>query len=349
VLPPKQTALFNDLLDDKITIFADRTHWQDRCINLIPGCTERAHEAFGKKLPHVSFYFFSSHADFTSYHEELFGYKPRWAWQSGSAAYVKEQGLVLISDRVSQQETELGIVMHEYSHALFRARYTNQQNRIPTWLDEGCADYLAMPWYQELFKRTPDIIKGEAQAGRLATYRSFARSVYTKASAGYAISRLIVFELMRGQPLDAVAYIFDAAKRSDGAFEDVIREICGLNPKQLYEKVLADCDVEQPAPVRAGRISLQRAPYWTSWETRKDVPSTFRESLFDLYAWKLEHYGQNYHEHELNSYKYPNWNAFAIAYLRFLKNTECARMKKTERDEQKWPRLFGPASLGAKC
>jgi hypothetical protein len=335
LLPTKQTELFDGLLDDKVTIFADRTHWQKRCIEVIPECVKRAHEAFGMNLPHASFYFFSSHADFTSYYQELFGSKPRYAWQSGTGSYIREQGIVLISDKgkKSREETELGLVMHEYSHVLCRSRYANQQSWIPTWLEEGCADYLAMPWYQELFKSTSSVIRGEANARRVATYQSFGRSVYTNARAGYAIARLMVDELMRDQQLDTLAYIFDEAKRRNGAFADVIKEICGLTPKQLYEKVLADCEVDQASLARSRKSSQQRQSYWIPWASRKEMPSTFHECLFDLHFWKLEHYGRNYREHELNSYKYPNWREFAVAYLHFLSKTNCARMKKNERDE----------------
>ena len=348
MLPTQQTGLFDRLLDDKVTIFADRTCWQTRCIDVIPECIKRAHEAFGSSLPHVSFYFFSEHADFRSYHQKLFGSKPRHSWQSGTGAYINGQGVVLISDKNKShpKEAELGIVMHEYSHALFRARYeNNQHNRIPTWLDEGCADYLARPWYQEVFKDTREAIKNEGSAGRLPSYQSFARSVYPKARAGYAIARLMVVELMRQQQLAVIAYIFDEAKTRNGAFSDIINEICGLRPRQLYEKVLADCDVDKPG-VQNGQSSRQRKSYWISWESRTEIPSTFHECQIDLYFWKLQNYGRKYDQHELNSHKYPNWHAFAIAYLHFLKNTNHATMKKCERDALRaMPRLDRSAKL----
>src|SRR5262249_49759092 len=140
-------------------------------------------------------------------------------------------------------------------------------------------------------------------------------------------------ELMRGQQLETVAYILDEAKRRDGAFADVIKEICGLNPKQLYEKVLVDCEVDQSTAVRTVSRSRQRPTYWTSWEMREEIPHRFCEFLSDRYYWEFEHYGRNYHEQVLNCYKYPHWREFAIAYLRYLKNTTCPLLKKHERGE----------------
>lgn len=329
-MPSTKQDLFDPSIADKIVVYSDGSKWQRHCVDILPACVDLAHQIFGLNLPTVSFYFFSKHSAFVDYFEELFGAKPRHSWQTGTGAFVNGKGVVLISGRRKRSD-ELDIVMHEYGHALFGARYEHAAGRIPSWLNEGCAEYISMAWSKNDFKSTVDTIRNEAAAHRLPTFRSLARSVYVQPKAGYALARLMVLELMRGQDLKTIAFIFDEAKRRDGDFNGVIKDICGLDPKQLYQKVLADCNLNEPDLKKAG-ARQQKKVLWTPWDSRITIPLTLQECLVDLYFWKLEHFGCNYVEHELNAVKYPHWRQLFLAYLECLKAADFKSLQRYERD-----------------
>jgi hypothetical protein len=336
MLPPKHALPANESIADFVTVYAHGSEWQQHIIGLMPDFVRRANKVFGTDLPHVSFYFFSTYREFRAGFYELLGSSPMASWQTGTGIYRDNRGMVLVSEKDKHNKSRDGadIVMHEYSHALCPYFYGQTYlSDIPSWLNEGLADFLSIPWCQDRYAKTPEIIRQEADAGGLPSYRSLATSIYGRcARAGYALARLMVVDLLRDKDPDVIAYILKETQRRNGDFAQIIQEISGRTPRQLYEKVLLDCSLSEPA-VQKRKSAPGRTKYWVAWESREKRPTTLSECMHDLYMWKLETFGRRYRESDIDASSYPHWDAFGRACIRFIQETPFSRMKKSERDQ----------------
>ena len=330
MLPPKHIDVFTAALREQVTVFAAGSRWQNRCFELLPDFVERARLAFGDDLPHTHFYLFRTYPEFLEHWVDLTGHiKPGYSWQTGTGFFRNNRGVVIISEQNKRRRTQesMGIVMHEYGHALCWS-VIGQNGAIPSWLNEGFADYLARPWYEGLFENAARTIRAQAVRGRIRNYASFARSVYGNGSAGYEIARLMVAELMRGKPLSTIAYILHKGKEKNFSYSDVIRQVCGFTPRQLFQKVLTDCGVTEP-PAKPRQAARERVVKWRPWEERTELPMQLQQCVYDVYLWRCETFGRKWYLQDGGAY--PHWDTLARSYLRFLQEKPYELMKKSDR------------------
>jgi hypothetical protein len=244
MLPPKIVNRFDASIEKLVTVYADDTPWQNEVLRLIPDFVARAQDIFGPDLPHVNFYLFKTYRNLVRHYRELTGCAhPRG--QDGTGGLRSDgHAFILISEvRRNGRVTDIGNVIHEYGHALCNTIYGGMYlYHVPPWFNEGVADYIGLPWYADLYRSAPELIREEARADRVPTYDVLISDFYEYDNAAYAIARLMVYALLRNlETIDAIWQILQEAGKANGAFPEVIEKIGGYRTEDLYERVLSEC------------------------------------------------------------------------------------------------------------
>lgn len=199
---------------------------------------------FGRPLPPITFYFFDSRPEFNSFHKELLHADVVHSWHDGTGNFnvvlfceVDQSGRVT---RPANRLSTTGDVLHEYGHALCATIYGDDfLSVVPQWFNEGIADALAAPFYDELYRHAADHLRKMCAARRPApSYEVLAGRMYEDPETGYAFGRLMVKEIL-GQNLKpyVARAILDNARRSN--FDLAMRTVCGMGGKEAYERVRA--------------------------------------------------------------------------------------------------------------
>lgn len=274
MLPPVVKNRFDISVEEVATVYADERAWSE-VISLIPDFVARAHELFGRHLPHINFNLFAKYSDLAEHFREITGH-PKPLLGTGGIGWM----IACKTDRNKRpaHSGSPGVVMHEYGHALCNTIYGSQYlNHIPSWLNEGFADYAALPWAESWYESAPVIIRNAAQNGTLPTFRTLSRNFFKYDEAAYPIARLMVVELLRGRGPEAVGEILQQAKDHGGAFVDVVTEMANRRPQDLYAKVITDCGVDLDAAEQA-RIAKKK-PLRTPWMRYPETEKRWRKHV----------------------------------------------------------------------
>lgn len=268
MLPPKVKKRFGTPIQKTITVYADEPQWND-IIGLMPNFVSRAHELFGSDLPHVKFYLFARYVDFARHYSQLVGCQR----PSGQVA-TGNLGIVIASMTNSRNQivNRPSVIMHEYGHALCNTIYgPDYLSKIPSWLNEGIADYAAMPWYSDTYEWRRQIIRDEAAKERVPIYEELSGDFFKYPHAAYSVAALMVCELLREHESRMILQILHVARQCNGAFAEVIQQFALVSSRDLYEKVLNSCNV--------ATISKRPSPPFT-W-TREPANEKFWRQIID--------------------------------------------------------------------
>ncbi|MGH9550053.1 MAG: hypothetical protein ACRD3W_11790, partial [Terriglobales bacterium] len=183
----------------RITVYATGSPWQLGIIKQVPAFIERTEQIFGADLPHMSFYFFEKRKEFEESYPILldsqFPYEHDWHDGTGNV------GKVLFCDVNMRGEMLRGAgdVLHEYGHAMCHTIYGEDYlHHVPSWWNEGTADFVAAEFYREAGDATLQILLNEHKNGKFSDFSTLTNDFFRYPSASYAIGRLMVQELAQG-------------------------------------------------------------------------------------------------------------------------------------------------------
>lgn len=239
--PAASTGLPKDERLSAVRVYADDTPWIRAILEVLPRTVERAEEVFGKDLPPIDFYLFSSREDYTAFYKALFGQNIPTSWQNGTGnsnvvtfCQTDREGKPVGTPGASRGR---GDVLHEYGHALMNTLYGDGYLRnVPQWFDEGASDFLAREYYKELFESSARLIR---KAAVVPSLNELTRHLYERdPSLRYGVARYMVDEMLKDRDSSVLRDILRQAS-ADGDFEKAILAVTGLAPETLRERVIA--------------------------------------------------------------------------------------------------------------
>jgi hypothetical protein len=242
--PPPAKGLPEDESLASLRVFADETPWIQAVIQALPDYLRRAREVLGEDLPPIDFYFFRSRVTYKDFYKFLFGVDIPTAWQNGTG----NSNVVTFcqEDREGKPVNApgsargLGDVLHEYNHALIHTLYGDGYLRqVPQWLDEGLADFLARPYYKELFESSAGLLRRHFEKSTAPTLEDLSRRLYERdPNVNYGMARFMVDELLKDREPGVIRDILKRA-RPDGDFNKAIFEATGITSVELRDRVIS--------------------------------------------------------------------------------------------------------------
>ncbi len=227
-----------------IRIFADETPWIREVVKSLPAFVDRARAVLGEDLPPVDFYLFRAREQYERFYKALFGVEVATAWQNGTGdsnvvVFCQEDREGRILGRPGALRG-LGDVLHEYTHSLLNSFYGDRYLRhVPQWLDEGLSDFVARPYYGELFESSAVAIRKFLAKSVPPAYEDLCRRLYERDSfVRYGMARFMVEELMKSRETKVIRDILRRAA-PPGDFDQAILGATGAIPADLRERVLA--------------------------------------------------------------------------------------------------------------
>lgn len=238
--PPARTAG----IPSSLRVFADDTPWIREVLRSIPDFSRRAQEVFGPDLPTIDLYLFQSRDRYVRFYRAMFGVEVSTWWQNGTG----DSNVVVFCQEDRQGRPigppgaprGLGDVLHEYGHALLNTLYGDRYLRqVPQWLDEGFADFVARPYYEELFETSGAAIRKFLAKSPAPGVEDLSRRLYQRDSfVRYGIARFMVEEMTKGRETGVVRDLLRRAA-TDGDFEAAVRGTTGSDPAELLDRTLA--------------------------------------------------------------------------------------------------------------
>lgn len=242
--PPPAKGLPEDDSLSSIRVFADDTPWIREVLKVLPKYVARAREVLGEDLPEIDFYLFRSRVTYKDFYKFLFGVDIPTAWQNGTG----NSNVVTFcqEDREGKPVNApgsargLGDVLHEYNHALIHTLYGDGYLRqVPQWLDEGLSDFLARPYYKELFESSAALLRRHLERSAAPSLEDLSRRLYERdPNVNYAMARFMVDELLKDREPGVIRDLLKRA-RPDGDFNKAIFEATGVKSAELRDRVLA--------------------------------------------------------------------------------------------------------------
>jgi hypothetical protein len=242
--PPPAKGLPEDGRLKGLRIFADDTPWIRAILAAFPDFVRRANEVFGEDLPPIDVYLFQSRLAYKDFYKSLFGVDIPTAWQNGTGS----ANVVTFcqEDREGKpinapgSPRALGDVLHELNHALVHTMFgDNYLRHVPQWLDEGLSDFLARPYYKELFESSAVLLRRQLATSAAPTTDELARRMYERdPNLHYAMARYMVDELLKDRKPAVILEILKRA-RPEGDFEKALVEGAGTTPAELRGRVIA--------------------------------------------------------------------------------------------------------------
>jgi hypothetical protein len=226
-----------------VRLFAEQTPWTRPIMKALPVFVQRARQAFGSDVPPISFYIFKTRSSFETIFRLVFNAEIRHSWQDGTGNY----NIVVFCERdrtgkISRKAAiacSTGDVLHEYGHALCTTIYGDRYlHRVPQWLNEGMADAIARPYYDELFGRADYFLKQFAtKKMRPPSYEQMCTDMYSDPGVGYIIARAMVAELVKNDDLSVLGAIIRRARQLKN-FERAVELATGISPRTCYNRVI---------------------------------------------------------------------------------------------------------------
>ncbi len=224
-----------------IEIYAANSNWTNPILKELPKFSERARMIFGN-VPKITFYILAQRRDFSTFYRDMFesSAEERW-WNNGTGV----SNVVVFSERDRNGNWSLfpgtarscGDVLHEYGHALCDTIYgDNYLDHVPEWLNEGMADAVARPYYDELFLSTDALLRNFAKKNKPPEYEGLCHRLYASPDVGYAFGRLMVENLLAGDVRRVATIVSDSRAAQD--FEKGIRSATGRSGRDAYDAVV---------------------------------------------------------------------------------------------------------------
>jgi hypothetical protein len=239
--PPLLKA-FHDATNLKIRVYGRQTDWSKPVFAAMPDFMTRAREIFGADYPAIDFYFFEARDHFDNFYSAMFGTRSQKWWHNGTGTF----NVVAYCERhrdgsvagVPGAPRNIGNVLHEYGHALLSTYYGDGYLRVvPNWLNEGLADAVARPLHPELFNESRERVSGWGRNGVPPTYKQMCRELYDDPDVRYAVARLMVEELLNGEP-DRIKRILNEARRTR-SFERALKSVTGYEGRYWHRRIVA--------------------------------------------------------------------------------------------------------------
>ncbi|MBX9668834.1 MAG: tetratricopeptide repeat protein [Candidatus Obscuribacterales bacterium] len=221
------------------SIYGIQTTWSRPVIDELPRFVGRAFQIFGRATQPINFYLFDKRDRFESYYKLIFSVSPQNAWHDGTGnksivvfCEVSKTGMVT---RPAGIPRTLGDVMHEYGHALCNTTYGDGYLRsVPHWIDEGMADFVAEPYYADLYAESDRELKSGGKTKPPPDYDQLNKDFFKDPYLNYAIARMMFKEVMRGKSPSYVVTILTDARRV--GFESAIRQ-SGISGREALQRV----------------------------------------------------------------------------------------------------------------
>jgi len=224
-----------------IDIFAANSNWTNPILKELPKFSERARMIFGT-VPKITFYILAQRRDFSTFFSDMFevSAEKRW-WNNGTGV----SNVVVFSELDKDGKwsyypgtaRSYGDVLHEYGHALCDTIYgDNYLDHVPEWLNEGMADAVARPYYDELFLATDRLVRNFAKKNKPPDYEGLCHRLYASPDIGYAFGRLMVENLLAGDVQRIGTIVSDSRQAQD--FEKGIKSATGRSGKDAYDAVV---------------------------------------------------------------------------------------------------------------
>jgi len=240
--PPFIEEINDENSQTKIRVYGLHTEWINYVVAALPAYLKRAEEVFGTNIPLTSFYLFADREAYDQFFQTMFdGHQPQH-FQDGTG----DKNIVLFCQIADSGRIEtpagssraLGNVLHEYSHSLCNTIYgDNYLVDVPQWLDEGIADYVAEPYFAQLYRSYDQRLKEFARDNSPPSYKEMSRELHKDANIRYAIACMMVKELVADKGAGFVSNLLARAIELRN-FNKAIIEVAGYRPEVLLQRVI---------------------------------------------------------------------------------------------------------------
>ena len=224
------------------TVFARKSAWSDSLVLQFPTFFSRAREVFGPGVPEIAFYLFEDRLAYDVFCANLLNPKVTTGHRgTGGTNFALFCEFYPNGRKIGAENPDdlFGRVLHEYGHAICNTVFGDDYlDRVPQWLNEGLADYLASIYLKDLHATAVRNLHTAARQRQPPSYEELSRKLYSDSSTGYALGDLMVEEIMRNRSPRDVGRIVEAARRSD--FETAIRQVTGADPRDVLQRVLKE-------------------------------------------------------------------------------------------------------------
>lgn len=230
-----------DQVSAKLHVFAKPTDWSSQILKELPAFVVRARECFGNDIPTINLYIIEKREDYEKFFRLIFQNEPR-TWQDGTG----DANIFVFCEQNREHKTVLPISravannLHEYGHSLCNTIFGDDYLKlVPHWFDEGVADMVAAPYNKQLFDYSEKCLADKNGIGRVKpTYEQLSKNMYATPDSGYMYSRLMVKEMLKGQPDSTLRKILEQARELRD-FDKAIKEVTGISPPDLLQRVIA--------------------------------------------------------------------------------------------------------------
>jgi hypothetical protein len=251
-LAPAPAAL-KDVPPESLVVGYDRrSPWVDSVVAAAPAFVKIGRRVFGADPPFTRLFLFSDNARFEKFYAVAFG--PKRPHGTGGA------GLAVMSEvkaRGREGGAPIGVVLHELMHAWIQGYARDAYDRrvrIPTWVDEGMADYVGAMWDVGLDARRRGALAREIAKrpqppdfSLLQEHATFHRP--EDDFLDYGLSLLLVERLVEPPERGAarLRVVLDGyANGADG--EAAWKDATGKSPADEYAALCAELWAKKPAP-----------------------------------------------------------------------------------------------------
>lgn len=226
----------------KMQVFAGDSIWTQSLLDALPQFLTRAVTIFGDELPQIDFYFFGRRSRFEQFFKLMFAQDIPTGWLNGTGnsnivVFCEQNGSGQCAHAPGHSRT-FGDVLHEYGHALCTTIYGDTYlDLVPQWLNEGLADAIAAPYYEELFRQSEHFLHAYAQDHAPPTYNEICHNLYDHPAVGYAIARFMVQNFAGEENLSAIKKVIERAQQT-GNFERAVADATGIGARSHYKSVI---------------------------------------------------------------------------------------------------------------
>jgi hypothetical protein len=229
----------------QFTVWARPTEWFRTVAEEIPQFMQRSIDAFGTQAPNLDLYIFDRRSDYERFSKLLFEGQSPGLEQNGTgnnhvALFCEEDSNGSMVSQASVQERR-AYVMHEIGHALCMTSFgSHYLERVPQWLDEGLADYMAAPYHGDLEERFENTLRFYQNKGPAPTFDEMRSKLYDDTNVRYAVSGLMVLDILKKRDISTVGKIVNTAREQRGDFDSAIKSVTGKSGQQAYTAVTSN-------------------------------------------------------------------------------------------------------------
>jgi hypothetical protein len=128
--------------------------------------------------------------------------------------------------------------MHEIGHALCMTNFgPHYLERVPQWLDEGLADYIAAPYHGDLEERFENTLRFYQNKGPAPSFDEMRSKLYEDTAIRYAVSGRMVLDILKKRDVSTVGKIVATAREQRGDFDAAVKTVTGVSGQQAYTTV----------------------------------------------------------------------------------------------------------------